>query len=166
VRATQRSAQDGEMNAKSHFVACLLLLCSAAGAIAQEGRWATDTDPVAQSLIEMERQWAEQDCTQKPVVQKILADDFQGTSPKGERYRKADAVKDAGATTEKARDCALNKVDVHFFGDSIAVAYGSETSVSATPEGKALKSCLVWTDTWLKRKGVWQIVAAQDMPCK
>jgi hypothetical protein len=35
-------------------------------------------------------------------------------------------------------------------------------------EGKETKRCLIWTDTWLKRAGKWQIVAAQDttIPCK
>src|SRR5262245_22962242 len=137
----------------------------ALGAIAQEGRWAASNDPVAQSLIAMERAWAEQDCTHKVIVDTILADDFEGISPEGKRYTKAQAVSRAKSSTEKARDCHLNKVDVHFFGDSIAVAYGSESWINAA-DGKELKSCLVWTDTWLKRGGVWQIVAAQDMPCK
>ena len=33
--------------------------------------------------------------------------------------------------------------------------------------GKETKRCLIWTDTWLKRAGKWQIMAAQDttVPC-
>ena len=33
--------------------------------------------------------------------------------------------------------------------------------------GKEAKRCLIWTDTWLKRAGKWQIVTAQDtlIPC-
>jgi Domain of unknown function (DUF4440) len=145
--------------------AALLTWGVAVGAVAQEGRWAASSDPVAQSLIAMERAWAEQDCTHKVVVDTILADDFEGTSPEGKRYTKAQAVSKAKASTEKARDCLLNRVDIHFFGDSIAVAYGSE-SWNTLADGKELKSCLVWTDTWLKRGGVWRIVAAHDMRCK
>src|SRR4029453_9192540 len=146
--------------------AALLAWGVAVGAVAQEGRWAASSDPVAHSLIAMERAGAEQDCTHKVVVDTILADDFEGTSPEGKRYTKAQAVSRAKASTEKARDCLLNSVDVHFFGDSIAVAYGSESWIILAADGQELKSCLVWTDTWLKRAGVWQIVAAQDTPCK
>ena len=56
---------------------------------------------------------------------------------------------------------------MRFFGDSIAIAYGAEGAVSKAKDGKETKHCLIWTDTWLKRAGKWQIVAAQDtnIPC-
>ena len=62
----------------------------------------------------------------------------------------------------------LGEVKVRFFGDSIAMAYGAESAVSKAKDGKETKRCLIWTDTWLKRAGKWQIVAAQDtgIPCK
>jgi len=47
---------------------------------------------------------------------------------------------------------------VGFFGDSIAIAYGEESAIKAK-DGKETKHCLIWTDTWLKRAGKWQIVA-------
>ena len=57
---------------------------------------------------------------------------------------------------------------MRFFGDSIAIAYGAESAVSKAKDAKETKRCLIWTDTWLKRAGKWQIVAAQDtnIPCK
>ena len=48
------------------------------------------------------------------------------------------------------------------FGDNVAVVYGSESSVAVLPDSKSERRCLVWTDTWLKRKGRWQIIAVQD----
>jgi hypothetical protein len=51
-----------------------------------------------------------------------------------------------------------------FFGDKIAVVYGSENAIRKTPDGQEHTRTLIWTDTWLKRNGSWQIVAAQDMP--
>src|SRR5437763_14149272 len=49
----------------------------------------------------------------------------------------------------------------------IAIAYGAESFTIKDSNGKETKRCLVWTDTWLKRAGKWQIVAAQDttVPC-
>lgn len=58
-------------------------------------------------------------------------------------------------------DCKLEKIQIRVFGDSVAIAYGDESSISKK-NGKELKHCLAWTDTWLKRNGRWQILAAQD----
>jgi hypothetical protein len=60
------------------------------------------------------------------------------------------------------KDCRLLDADVRFFGDNVAVVYGSESSVAVLPDSKSERRCLVWTDTWLKRKGKWQIIAVQD----
>jgi hypothetical protein len=50
---------------------------------------------------------------------------------------------------------------VRFFGDSIAIAYGAESRIRKAEDGKEARRSQVWTDTWLKRNGQWQIVAAQ-----
>jgi hypothetical protein len=127
----------------------------------QQGRWATTTDTTAKSLIAMEREWAEEACTGKIVVQGILAEDFQGTSPDGTRYSKQEAVE--RASTIAPHDCRLIDAKVHFFGDNTALVYGSESSVRKGNTGQNYTRTLVWTDTWLKRNGRWQIVAAQDV---
>lgn len=127
---------------------------------AQEGRWAAASDQTAQSLIDMERQWAEAACSHAAITQTILADDFQGTSPDGKRYSKAEASDNSA--TPQARDCRLNDAKVHFFGDTIALVYGSESLIGKGADGKDNTRTLVWTDTWLKRKGKWHVVAAQD----
>jgi len=46
----------------------------------------------------------------------------------------------------------------------MAILYGSESAVHIETGGQKHKIKLTWTDTWLKRHGIWQIVAAQDMP--
>jgi hypothetical protein len=138
------------------------LVVSVAGK-AQQGRWAGISDQTAKSLIDMERQWAEAACTHSMIVQTILADDFQGTYPDGKRYSKLEAVERAKTSKTEARECRLHDAKVHFFGDNIALVYGSESSISKASDGKEYTRSLVWTDTWLKRNGGWQIVAAQDM---
>ena len=81
----------------------------------------------------MERDWAEDGCKQKGVAAAFLADDFQGTGPGGERYDKAEALK-FGASV-KEHECRLDDAKVRFFGDNVAVIYGSERAVS-TEKGK------------------------------
>ena len=51
---------------------------------------------------------------------------------------------------------------VRFFGDSLAMVYGRETSARKAKDGTEQSRCLIWTDTWFKRNGNWQIIAAQD----
>src|ERR1700689_3284958 len=120
---------------------------------AQQGKWASAGDPLAKNLIDWERQWAEADCVHNMVEEKILADELQGTSPEdGPIY-----------STAQARDCHLHDAKVRFFGLDLAIVYGSESSIRKGKDGKDFKRSLVWTDTWLKRNGQWQIVAAQDM---
>ncbi|MBV8281565.1 MAG: nuclear transport factor 2 family protein, partial [Candidatus Eremiobacteraeota bacterium] len=96
------------------------------------------------------------------IAQEILADDFQGTSPEGKRYTKQNAVASAQDTSNTARDCRLLDAKVRFFGESLAMVYGSESSVAKAKDGAEKSRCLIWTDTWLKRNGKWQIIAAQD----
>jgi Domain of unknown function (DUF4440) len=145
-----------------------IVMSFASLATAQQSRWATPNDPTAKSMIAMERQWAELACSNNNVLEKLLADDFQGTAPDGTRYTKAEEMKSDDGRKPRARDCRLGEVKVHFFGETTALLYGSESSIRKGTDEKDFKRCLVWTDTWLKRNGLWQIVAAQDtqVPCK
>ncbi len=58
----------------------------------------------------------------------------------------------------------MYEVKVHFFGDSMAILYGSESAVHTEADGRMHAVNLTWTNTWLKRHGKRQVVAAQDMP--
>jgi hypothetical protein len=49
---------------------------------------------------------------------------------------------------------------VRFYGDT-AVAQGNESWVRRVREPR--RGRFVWTDTWIRRNGRWQIVAAEDL---
>jgi hypothetical protein len=138
-------------------VAGLLLM----PAHAQQSRWATADDPAAKYMIDMERKWAEGVCADNGVVASLLADDFQGTSTNGARFHKADELQDEKGP-RSAHDCGIDEAKVHLFGDSAAVVYGREHAVGKDKSQPGAKVCQIWTDTWLKRGGTWQIVASQD----
>ena len=151
---------------------CVVVLMTAANA--QQSRWATSEDKTAKFMIDMERKWAEGVCTNNGVVSELLADDFQGTSTSGERYTKADELRDEKGP-HWARGCALDDARVHFFSSSsslgdedVAIIYGSEHAIGKDKTHPDAEQCQVWTDTWLKRDGKWQIAAAQDnkVDCK
>ena len=128
----------------------------------QQGQWAAADNATVKYLVDAERQWAEAACTHNKITEKILAVDFQGTSPEGKRYTKSEEVADTQALSKTARDCRLIDAKVRFFGDNLAMVYGSESSVQKAKGEIEKPRCLIWTDTWLKRNGMWQIIAAQD----
>ena len=148
------------------FIATALLLGTfASTSLAQDARWGSPDESTVKFMVASEAKWANSACSAQPDLQAVIADDFQGTATSGRRYPKADAI--ASDPKPQSRDCQLGDVKVRFFGDSIAVAYGAESRIAKDKDGTEAKRCQVWTDTWLKRNGQWQIVAAQDsvIPC-
>jgi hypothetical protein len=152
------------------LVVCIVSLMTAAHA--QQSHWATPDDKTAKFMIDMERKWAEGVCTNNGVVSELLADDFQGTSTRGERFNKEDELRDEKAP-RSARGCALDDAKVRFFssslgGENVAIVYGSEHAIGKDKTHPDAKQCQVWTDTWLKRDDKWQIAASQDnkVDCK
>jgi hypothetical protein len=122
-----------------------------------------DARATANWMIEQSKAWADQACGGKWVISDLLADDFKGTSPKGSRYEKPSGEPPHYPNTQWSTDCTLDEADVRFFGTELAVVYGAESkTVGALPDGKTERRCLVWTDTWLRRNGKWQIIAVQD----
>ena len=144
---------------------CAVVLMSAAHA--QQSHWAAPDDKTANFIIDMERKWAEGVCANNGVIAELLADDFQGTSTGGARYSKADELRDEKGP-HWAHNCALDDARVRFFGGDVAIVYGSEHAIGKDKAHPEAKVCQVWTDTWLKRNGKWQIAAAQDnrVECK
>jgi hypothetical protein len=91
---------------------------------------------------------------------------FSGGTDIGRRLRLGIGWKDPDKGTGHSRAKSgpgdflsdhLDYAHVRFFGDT-AVVQGSETW---TRKGDR-KGRFVWTDTWLRRNGKWQIVAAED----
>jgi hypothetical protein len=141
----------------------LALITLPGAVLAQQtnGRWADANDPVAKQLIELERKWAVLECEPSNVVADVLAEDFVGTSPEGPTYTRAEAL--AEKPSGKIHGCKLLSARVRFYGPALAMIYGKETSTRTGADGKDFQRTLIWTDTWLKRNGKWQIIAVQDM---
>ena len=129
--------------------------------MAQKGQWASVDDLRAKELIAKEKMWCESNCSPQPGLKEVFANEFQGTAPDGTRYGKTQAMETDLNSLD--RQCQLGEVKIQFFGEMVAVAYGNESSIRKGKDGKEFLRCLVWTDTWLKRDGKWQIIAAQDV---
>ena len=117
-------------------------------------------DPsVLNYICNSERGWAESVASGDPsTVKRVLSEDFIGVDPQGKQYRKAEMVADTAKAPQHFSSNVIGDIIVRFYGN-MAVAQGSETWTRKT--GK--KGRWVWTDTWLKRNGRWQIVAAEDL---
>ena len=122
----------------------------------------TKDGPTARWMIVKERAWANMACGGEWVASEILADDFQGTAPKGVRYGKPASAPAYDPQTQWSTDCHLDSADVRFFSADVAVVYGSESKTVALTDSKHERRCLVWSDMWLRRGGKWQIIAVQD----
>ncbi|MGH9677934.1 MAG: nuclear transport factor 2 family protein, partial [Candidatus Acidiferrum sp.] len=133
------------------------LACAICAARAQE----SSTADAERYIKESERLWAESVATgDTSGVQRFLADDFLGVDTDGSLYGKAKAIADTHLGAKEFVSNHLTEVKMRFYGDA-AVAQGSESWVRRS--GTLLRGRYVWTDTWIKRNGNWQIVAAEDL---
>ena len=149
------------------FVAAISVLgCSSTSSAAEETKWGSADE--AKAIITMDALWVSQVCAPQPDLS-FIAKDFHGTRRNGTRYGRDIATTGlAPGEKPKSRDCRIGDVDVRFFSDSTAIAYGSEGWINIAADGKEVKFCEAWSDVWVKRNGKWNLVAAQDnvVPCE
>jgi len=142
----------------------VVMVGTAPVAYAQKSYWGSPDNPVVKEIVAEEKMWLESSCTHQPDLKNVIADDYQGTATDGQRIDKAGALADDENWPD--RDCQLGPVKVKFFGENLAIAYGSERMMRKGSDGTVAKRCLVWTDTWLRRDAKWQIIASQDNQVK
>lgn len=110
-------------------------------------------------IIESEREWAESVASgDTSVVERILANDFVGVDPKGKHHNKADMISNTRNGPKYFVSNHVNDVKVRFYGDT-AIAQGDESWQRHTGD----RGRFVWTDSWIRRNGHSQIVAAEDL---
>ncbi len=152
---------------KQFLTTGVIVLLTLGSALAQEpakagGGKATGT--VAQSLMDMENQWAKASMAgNADALAPMLAEDFVALDSDGSMRTKPEALarmKKAKWVTNEIGDM---KVMVH--GDA-AIVTGSWTGKGTDAEGKAIDAKERWADTWVKMNGKWQCVASASAPIK
>jgi len=93
------------------------------------------------------------------AVRALLAEDFRGIDPQGHAFGKADVLADVAALPHSTAD-RVDDVVVRFYGDT-AVAQAHEHESGPAPERRPMDR--MFTDTWIRRAGRWQIVASEDL---
>src|SRR6266480_2766018 len=153
---------------KQFLATSVIVLLTLGGMVAQEpaktgGGKATGT--VAQSLMDMENQWAKASkAGNADALAPMLADDFVALDSDGSMRTKSEALarmKKAKWVTNEIGDM---KVMVH--GDA-AVVTGSWTGKGTDAEGKPIDAKERWADTWVKMSNSkWQCVVSASAPIK
>jgi hypothetical protein len=125
-----------------------------------------DGEAARKYIVGSEAQWAESVATNDTsVLSKILADDFIWILD-GKKWTKRMAIEDARKGPGDFISDHLDSASVRFFQNT-AVAVGSETWTRKRIDGSTFQGKFIWTDTWVKRNNLWQIVQAEDItvPC-
>jgi ketosteroid isomerase-like protein len=114
----------------------------------------------AAAIWRVESEWC--DATVKndaDTLDRVLADDFLGTEVDGRPYTREDAIREAKSGPSQYTLCQnSDDLTIRFFG-AVAVVQGSEGFEKR--DGSHGK--WVFTDVLVRRKGLWQVVASEDI---
>jgi ketosteroid isomerase-like protein len=114
-----------------------------------------------QELVKLEQEWAEAWVKADAAFQgRIMADDYEWTSPDGEIFTKARNLALVKSGYDVISSWVLADLKVRVYGDA-AVVTGRD-AIKETYKGEDVSSRNRWTHTWVKRDGRWQCVAAQS----
>jgi ketosteroid isomerase-like protein len=116
---------------------------------------------VEQQLIKLEQDWANAYVTRDiQILNRAMADDFIYTDPDGTLFTKAQDLEEVKTGVFVATSFVPDDITVRVYGDA-AVVTGRNT-IKAQYKGKDASGQSRWTDTWIKRGGVWRCVATHS----
>ncbi len=118
---------------------------------------------VEASLKEMENKWeASIPNHDTASIEPLIAADYAGVSSKGKFTNKALMLSELKADPDKYNSAKNEKLNVHFYGPSVAVVTGTAREKGTATDGKPFDRNYRFTDTWVERDGQWQCVASHS----
>jgi uncharacterized protein DUF4440 len=139
--------------------AILLVVLAAPGALAQKK--VKEPKPGAVELVRLENQWAaglvKRD---RALFDKLLAPKFIYTE-NDKLMRRDDVLNDITSGADTVTAARNEGMEVHEFG-AVTAAVTGWLIVEGRSKGVPFTHRYRFTDTWVKRKAGWEIVAAQD----
>lgn len=119
----------------------------------------TSGDDVVATVTRLEQEWVaaivEKDTA---ALDRLLAEDFAGTSPNAHLYTKKMAIEDLTRGTYTVESMELDEIAVNPYGDT-AVAFTSQDEKSRYG-GSEVSGHYHYTNVWVTRDGRWQAVAS------
>lgn len=120
-----------------------------------------DNGSVEQTLMQMERDWAQAGIKKDAAaLERILGDEWTGIGFNGDISTKAQAIADLKSGQAAASTITLGEMKVKVYGNT-AVVQGSDTEKS-TYKGKDSSGKYLWMDVFVNRNGRWQAVASES----
>jgi ketosteroid isomerase-like protein len=118
-----------------------------------------DNKSVEDTIAQLERTWVTAIVNKDIVtIDRLLANDFKGTSPTAHTYSKRMAIADLNSGTYSVTKMDLDEISVAVYGNT-AVAFTTQEEKS-TYDGKDFSGYYYFTDVWVKNNGRWQVVAS------
>jgi ketosteroid isomerase-like protein len=120
---------------------------------------ATTGEHVQGVISDLEREWVAAIVKKDgAVLERLLAEDFAGTSPSAHLYTKKMAIDDLREATYVVDSMELDEISVNVYGDT-AVAFASQNETSRYG-GKDTSGHYHYTNVWVKKNGQWQAVSS------
>jgi hypothetical protein len=114
-------------------------------------------------LLQLERQWLDAYETNNPTtMNRMVAEGFQITFPDGGQQTKADLLKMTQAKAGKPSGVKFvtHNTKVTFYGKNTAVLRGTLFTRWQEQSGSQKEEQQLYTDTYVKINGRWQVVAS------
>lgn len=112
------------------------------------------------AIRRLEAEWCDATVTNNvDELTRVLADDFLGTEVDGHPYTKEDAIREAKSGPSAYTLCQnSDDLKIRFYG-SVALVQGTE----GFEKRDGSRGKWVFIDVFVRRKGVWQVVASEDI---
>jgi hypothetical protein len=128
-------------------------------------------DEVTDKLFRIEDEWAALDMrigkdpkAVRAVLERIWAPDYVGTGRDGKVRNKHDSI---AAYADDGVESAVNSdMAVHIYADNVAVVTGIDNTKGKDQAGNRFSHQDIFTDTYVKRDGVWQCVTSHNARIK
>jgi ketosteroid isomerase-like protein len=119
----------------------------------------TSGEEVEAQVAQLEREWVaaivHKDAA---VLDRLLAEDFTGTSPTAHLYTKKIAIEDLTRGTYVVEAMDMDEISVKPYGN-VAVAFASQQEKSHYGT-QDISGHYHYTNVWLKKDGQWQVVSS------
>ena len=117
---------------------------------------------VESELTQLDREWSQAGVAKDAsVLERVLADDFSGTSATGKVTTKAEAIADLKSDTTKLESNTTSDYNVRVFGDTAVMTHNGVRT--GQREGQAFTERYRSIHVFVKRGGRWQAVASQGI---
>jgi ketosteroid isomerase-like protein len=134
-------------------VAAFVLALAAHAAGQAAGGGAAQGSGEEQAVLRLTREWVEAEGNRdRAALERIVAADFEGTGPGGNRVARSDVVPAEGARGGGGMAMKLDDLKARVFGDAAVVTGRGLPAAEGRPEVR-------FTLVYARRQGGWQMVA-------